>query len=155
MPATISKEEFIASTGAEYGPSEWMKVDQDRINKFADATDDHQFIHVDPEGAKETPFGTTIAHGFLSLSLLVPLVSQITPKPDNVKMGVNYGLNKLRFLAPVKVNSEIRVKSKVLDVVEKRPGQYLTTTEVTLEIKGEKTPALIAEWLGMTFLADE
>ncbi|WP_169546044.1 MaoC family dehydratase [Sneathiella aquimaris] len=155
MPATISEKEFIASKGAEYGPSEWMKVDQDRINKFADATDDHQFIHVDPEGAKETPFGTTIAHGFLSLSLLVPLVSQITPKPDNVKMGVNYGLNKLRFLAPVKVNSEIRVKSKVLDVVEKRPGQYLTTTEVTLEIKGEKTPALIAEWLGMTFLADE
>ena len=152
MPAPITKEQFINSKGTEYGPSEWMLVDQERINLFADATGDHQFIHVDPEGAKATPFGTTIAHGFLSLSLLVPLVTEITPKPENVKMGVNYGLNKLRFLAPVKVNSEIRVKSKVLDVVEKRPGQYLTTTEVTLEIKGEKTPALIAEWLGMTFL---
>ncbi len=152
MPAPISLEEFRNSKGTEYGPSDWMKVDQDRINLFADATGDHQFIHVDPEGAKETPFGTTIAHGFLSLSLLVPLVTQITPKPTDVKMGVNYGLNKLRFLQPVKVDSEIRVKSKVIDVVEKRPGQFLTTSEVTLEIKGEKTPALIAEWLGMTFV---
>lgn len=151
MPTTITQEEFTNSKGTEYGPSEWMLVDQERINLFADATGDHQFIHVDPEGAKETPFGTTIAHGFLSLSLLVPLITEVTPSPENKKMGVNYGLNKLRFLAPVKVNSEIRVKSKVLDVVEKRPGQYLTTTEVTLEIKGEKTPALIAEWLGMTF----
>ncbi len=152
MPTPLSVDEFRNSKGAEYGPSDWMKVDQDRINLFADATGDHQFIHVDPEGAKNTPFGTTIAHGFLSLSLLVPLISEITPLPENKKMGVNYGLNKLRFLQPVKVDSEIRVKSKVLDVVEKRPGQFLTTTEVTLEIKGEKTPALIAEWLGMTFV---
>ncbi len=152
MPTPLSIDEFRRSKGAEYGPSDWMKVDQDRINLFADATGDHQFIHVDPEGAKETPFGTTIAHGFLSLSLLVPLITEITPKPQDVKMGVNYGLNKLRFLQPVKVDSEIRVKSKVVDVVEKRPGQFLTTTEVTLEIKGEKTPALIAEWLGMTFV---
>jgi len=107
---------------------------------------------VDPEAAKETPFGGTIAHGFLSLSLLAHLVPQIAPKPENVQMGVNYGMNKLRFLAPVKVDSEVRVRSKVIDVVEKRPGQILLTSEVTLEIKGQDTPALITEWLGMTFV---
>ena len=154
MTGTISKEEFLASAGQEYGPGEWMKIDQDRINKFAEATGDFQFIHVDPEAAAKTPFGSTIAHGFLSLSLLALLAPQITPKPDNVQMGVNYGMNKLRFLNPVKVNQEVRVRSKVLDVTEKRPGQVLVTNEVTLEIKGEKAPALVAEWLGMTFLGD-
>jgi len=154
MTETISKEEFLASAGTEYGPGEWMKIDQDRINKFAEATGDFQFIHVDPEAAAKTPFGSTIAHGFLSLSLLAHLAPQITPKPDNVQMGVNYGMNKLRFLNPVKVNQEVRVRSKVLDVTEKRPGQVLVTNEITLEIKGEKAPALVAEWLGMTFLGD-
>lgn len=154
MTETISKEEFLTSAGQEYGPGEWMKIDQDRINKFAEATGDFQFIHVDPEAAAKTPFGSTIAHGFLSLSLLAFLAPQITPKPDNVQMGVNYGMNKLRFLNPVKVNQEVRVRSKVLDVTEKRPGQVLVTNEVTLEIKGEKAPALVAEWLGMTFLGD-
>lgn len=154
MTETISKEEFLTSAGQEYGPGEWMKIDQDRINKFAEATGDFQFIHVDPEAAAKTPFGSTIAHGFLSLSLLALLAPQITPKPDNVQMGVNYGMNKLRFLNPVKVNQEVRVRSKVLDVTEKRPGQVLVTNEVTLEIKGEKAPALVAEWLGMTFLGD-
>jgi acyl dehydratase len=154
MAGTISKEDFLASAGTEYGPGEWMKIDQERINKFAEATGDFQFIHVDPEAAKQTPFGSTIAHGFLSLSLLALLAPQITPKPENVAMGVNYGLNKLRFLNPVKVDQEVRVKTKVLEVVEKRPGQVLVTSEVTLEIKGEKAPALVAEWLGMTFLSD-
>ncbi|MEH6404334.1 MAG: MaoC family dehydratase [Sneathiella sp.] len=154
MPASISKQEYLNSKGTEYGPGEWFKVDQDRINKFAEATDDHQFIHVDPVAAKATPFGGTIAHGFLSLSLLAHLVPQIAPKPENVQMGVNYGMNKLRFLAPVKVDSEVRVRSKVIDVVEKRPGQILLTSEVTLEIKGQDTPALITEWLGMTFVGD-
>ncbi|TNE34871.1 MAG: MaoC family dehydratase [Alphaproteobacteria bacterium] len=154
MPKTISKEEFLNSVGTEYGPGEWFKVDQDRIDLFAKATDDYQFIHVDPEKAKETPFGTTIAHGFLSLSLLAALVPQVQPKPENVKMGINYGLDKLRFLQPVKVGSEIRVRVKMLSVDEKRPGQILAKTEVTVEIKGEEKPALIAEWLGMTFLND-
>jgi acyl dehydratase len=152
MSLTISEEEFKNSKGAVYGPGEWFKVDQERINQFADATDDHQFIHVDPEAAKDTPFGGTIAHGFLTLSLLAHLVPQIAPKPDNVQMGVNYGMNKLRFLNPVKEGSEVRAVSKILDVVEKRPGQYLITSEVTVEIKGEKAPALVAEWLGMTFV---
>ncbi len=152
MTKFITKEEFLNSEGTVYGPGEWFKVTQERINQFADATDDHQFIHVDPEAAKETPFGGTIAHGFLTLSLLAHLVPQISPKPENPKMGVNYGMNKLRFLNPVKVDSEIRVTSKVLEVVEKKPGQILTTSEITVEIKDEKVPALICEWLGMTFV---
>mgnify|MGYP003108963143 CR=1 FL=1 len=147
----LAKEDYLNSVGAEYGPTDWMMIDQARINKFAEATDDFQFIHVDPErAAKETPFGATIAHGFLTLSLLAYLVPQIQPKIDGIKMGINYGLDKLRFLQPVKVNSEIRAKIKILSIEEKRPGQYLTKTEVTIEIKGEDKPALIAEWLGMS-----
>ncbi|MAZ02447.1 MAG: hypothetical protein CMN56_04850 [Sneathiella sp.] len=155
MTKMISKAEFLNSVGTVYGPGEWFKVDQDRINKFAEATDDFQFIHVDPErAAKETPFGTTIAHGFLTLSLLAGLVPKIRPNVENTQMGINYGIDKLRFLQPVKVDSEIRVTAKVISLDEKRPGQYLTKTEVTVEIKGEDKPALIVEWLGMTFLGD-
>ncbi|OUR80151.1 nodulation protein NodN [Alphaproteobacteria bacterium 46_93_T64] len=154
MPEPITKEEFLSSKGTEYGPGEWFKVDQERINKFAEATEDYQFIHVDPEAAKASPFGGTIAHGFLTLSLLAYLVPQITPKAQNVEMGVNYGMNKLRFLAPVPVDSEVRVRNKILDIVEKRPGQVLVTTEVSIEIKGQEKPALVAEWLSMQFLAD-
>lgn len=148
----LPREEYLNAAGREFGPSEWIKIDQQRINKFAEATDDYQFIHVDPErAAKETPFGSTIAHGFLTLSLLVPLIADIQPKIAGVKMGINYGLDKVRFLQPVKVDSEIRGKVKILSVEEKRPGQFLTKTEVTIEIKGEAKPALIAEWLGMSY----
>lgn len=148
----LPREEYLNAAGREFGPSEWIKIDQQRINKFAEATDDYQFIHVDPErAAKETPFGSTIAHGFLTLSLLVPLIADIQPKIEGVKMGINYGLDKVRFLQPVKVDSEIRGKVKILSVEEKRPGQFLTKTEVTIEIKGETKPALIAEWLGMSY----
>lgn len=153
MTMTLSKTDFLNSVGTVYGPGEWFKVDQERINKFAEATDDFQFIHVDPErAAKETPFGTTIAHGFLTLSLLAGLVPKIQPKIENVRMGINYGIDKLRFLQPVKVDSEIRASAKILSIDEKRPGQYLTKTEVTIEIKGEDKPALIVEWLGMSFV---
>lgn len=155
MTMTLSKTDFLNSVGTVYGPGEWFKVDQDRINKFAEATDDFQFIHVDPERAvKETPFGSTIAHGFLTLSLLAGLVPKIQPKIENVQMGINYGIDKLRFLQPVKVDSEIRVTAKVLSIDEKRPGQYLTKTEITVEIKGSDKPALIVEWLGMTFVGE-
>ena len=155
MTMTISKADFLNSVGTVYGPGEWFNVDQDRINKFAEATDDFQFIHVDPErAAKETPFGSTIAHGFLSLSLLAGLVPLIQPKVENVQMGINYGIDKLRFLQPVKVDSEIRVSAKVLSIDEKRTGQFLTKTEVTVEIKGEEKPALIVEWLGLTFVGE-
>lgn len=155
MTTTISKADFINSAGAEYGPGEWFEVDQDRIDLFAKATDDYQFIHIDPEAAKQTPFGTTIAHGFLSLSLLAALVPKFQPKPENVVMGINYGIDKLRFLQPVKVGSRVRAKSKILSVDEKRPGQFLTKSEVTVEIEGEKKPALIAEWLGMTIVGED
>ncbi|WP_373089222.1 MaoC family dehydratase [Sneathiella sp.] len=154
MTLSIPKDEYLSSVGTEYGPGEWFTVDQDRIDLFAKATDDFQFIHVDPERAKDTPFGTTIAHGFLSLSLLAALVPKIQPKPENIKMGINYGIDKLRFLQPVKVDSEVRARTKILSIDEKRPGQFLTKTEVTIEIKGEEKPALIVEWLGMTILND-
>ncbi|MEH3101975.1 MaoC family dehydratase [Sphingomonas adhaesiva] len=133
--------------------SEWVEVTQDMINKFAEATGDHQFIHIDPERAKLTPFGTTIAHGFLTLSLL-PLLSMKTPdapKLDGVKMGVNYGGNKVRFLAPVPSGSKVRARSKIVEFEEKRPRQYQYTTETTIEIDGSDKPAMIAEWITQVF----
>ena len=150
MANVVSKDQLADYVGKELGYSDWLKIDQDRINKFADATLDHQFIHVDPERAeKETPFGSTIVHGYLTLSLLVHLTSETAIKLDKMVMVLNYGLNKLRFLQPVKVNSEIRLKHKLLDVTERNPGQYLLTSEVTIEIKGEEKPALVAETLAL------
>lgn len=134
--------------------SDWIEVSQEMINKFADATGDHQFIHVDPERAKLTPFGTTIAHGFLTLSLL-PLIAAKNPnapKLDGVKMGVNYGGNKVRFLAPVPSGSRIRGRSKITEFEEKRPGQFQYTTETTVEIEGSDKPAMIAEWITQIFV---
>jgi acyl dehydratase len=149
----VTKEEFIALKGQEVGVSEWMTVDQDMINKFADATGDHQFIHINPEMAKMTPFGTTIAHGFLTLSLFPVLASKADmPTLEGVKMGVNYGGNKTRFLAPVKVNSNVRGRFTLLDIEEKRPGQFQQTLQYTLEIEGEEKPALICEWISQIFV---
>ena len=133
--------------------SDWVDVTQDMIDKFADATGDHQFIHVDPERAKLTPFGTTIAHGFLTLSLLPQLAMKTpdAPRLDGVKMGVNYGGNKVRFLAPVPSNSRVRGRSRITEFEEKRPGQYQYTTETTVEIEGQDKPAMIAEWITQVF----
>ncbi len=151
--AVVSKEELFALKGKDIGTSEWMLVDQDRVNKFAEATGDFQFIHVDPERAKLTPFGGPIAHGFLSLSLLPVLTAQADlPRLDGVKMGVNYGGNKTRFIAPVKVGKRVRGHFKMLDIEEKRPGQFQQTMEFTLEIEGEEKPALIAEWITQFFV---
>ena len=152
MP-TVSLEELKSMVGQHLGTSEWLTVDQTMIDKFADATGDHQFIHVDPERAKQTPFGGTIAHGFLSLSLM-PLLNQMTdmPRPAGIKMGVNYGSNKTRFLAPVRSGKRVRGHFKLLELDEKRPGQWQQTVEFTLEIEGEDKPALIAEWIGQFFL---
>ncbi len=138
--------------GQALEPTEWFKVEQDRINNFADTTLDHQFIHVDREKAGKTPFGTTIAHGYLTLSLLPHFMSQSGIIPEGVQMAVNYGLDKLRFLQPVKVNSEIRAIPKLLAVNEKAPGQYLCKVEVTVEIKNEEKPALIAETLSLFYV---
>ncbi len=151
--AVVSKEEFYAAVGSEVGVSDWMLVDQDRVNKFAEATGDFQFIHIDEEKAKTTPFGGTIAHGFLSLSLL-PVLSAAAdlPRLDGIKMGVNYGGNKTRFLAPVRVGKRVRGRFKLLSLEEKRPGQWQQSMEFTLEIEGEEKPALMAEWITQFFV---
>jgi acyl dehydratase len=143
-------QDLQARTGETIGASDWFLIDQDRIDHFADTTEDHQFIHVDPEAAKATPFGQTIAHGFLTLSMLAPLMDSALEKPA-VQMSVNYGFNKVRFLSPVKSGKRIRGHFKLLELVEKRPGQWQQTVEVTVEIEGEDKPALLAEWIFQHF----
>ena len=151
--AGVTFEDLKAKTGEVIGTSEWLTVSQEMIDKFADATGDHQFIHIDPEAAAKTPFGTTIAHGFLSLSLMPALTAKANlPRMDGIKMGVNYGGNKTRFLAPVKSGKRVRGHFKLLEIEEKRPGQYQQTVEYTLEIEGEDKPALIAEWISQFFV---
>jgi len=145
---TLSPEVFLASAGA-VSVSDWLTIDQKRIDTFADATEDHQFIHVDPERAARTPMGTTIAHGFLTLSLLSHFVGQNLTVPEGYQMTFNYGLNKVRFLEPVPVNSRVRAQETVLEVTEKREGHYLVRSEVTVEIEGHPKPALVAESLMM------
>ena len=147
----VKAEDLQATIGADLGVSDWIKIEQDRINQFADVTEDHQFIHVNPEAAKMTPFGGTIAHGFLTLSLLAKFAEQGSIVVEGVKMGVNYGFEKVRFLAPVKVGKRVRGHFKLKAAEEKRPGQHLLTYEVSVEIEGEEKPALIADWLGMQF----
>ncbi len=139
--------------GQVVGTSAWVEVTQERINKFAEATGDFQFIHIDEEKAKLTPFGGTIAHGFLTLSL-VPLLTAESdcPRPEGVKMGVNYGGNKTRFLAPVRSGKRVRGVFKLLELEEKRPGQWQQTMETTVEIEGEDKPALITEWISQFFV---
>lgn len=138
--------------GKELGRSEWLTIDQQRINQFAECTGDHQFIHVDPVKAKLTPFGSTIAHGFLSLSLIPVLLEKLMLSPEGMKMAVNYGLDSVRFIQPVKVDSRVRLAAKVLDITEKRPGQWLIKIEATLEIEGQDKPAYIAESLSLCFV---
>ena len=150
----VEPAELKAWEGKELGASDWFEIDQDRINAFADATLDHQFIHVDPEKAKATPFGTTIAHGYLTVSLLPYLQTSIADflLPKGMKMGMNYGFDKLRFMAPVKVGKRVRAVATLLDATEKKPGQWLMKYQFTVEIENEDKPALIAEWLLMYFV---
>ncbi|NMH99250.1 MaoC family dehydratase [Pseudonocardia acidicola] len=138
-------DELRKAKGTTLGQSEWMTVDQSQIDKFADATGDHQWIHVDAEKAKDGPFGTTIAHGFLTLSL-IPVIGWQIYKVDNVKMTINYGLNKVRFTSPVPVGSRIRGSIELLDVADVSGGVQVTN-KVTVEIEGSERPALVAESL--------
>ncbi|MBC3206694.1 MaoC family dehydratase [Pseudomonas sp. SWRI111] len=138
--------------GKELGRSEWLTIDQERINLFAEATGDYQFIHVDPIKAAQTPFGSTIAHGFLSLSLMPKLMEDILVLPEGVKMVVNYGLDSVRFIQPVKVDSKVRLKVDMVEVTEKKPGQWLLKATATLEIEGSDKPAYIAEPLSLCFV---
>lgn len=132
--------------------SSWLTIDQQRIDEFADATEDRQFIHTDPEAAAQTPFGGTIAHGFLSLSMLSRMAAEAMLVPDNVKMAVNYGLDRVRFIKPVRSGKRIRGRFRLDSVEEKAPGQLLLRHTVTVEIEGEEKPALTAEWLGLLFV---
>jgi acyl dehydratase len=138
-------DELRAAAGSQLGVSDWVTVDQSQIDTFADATGDHQWIHVDEDKAKDGPFGTTIAHGFLTLSLLPVLISQ-TYRIDGVKMGINYGLNKVRFTSPVPVGSKVRGSIELVSVDDVNGGIQLTN-KVTIEIEGSERPALVAEWL--------
>ncbi|AFM31768.1 MaoC family dehydratase [Pseudomonas sp. NP21570] len=138
--------------GKELGYSEWLTVDQQRVNQFADCTGDHQFIHIDAEKAAQTPFGGTIAHGFLSLSLLPMLSGDLMVVPEGTQMGVNYGLDSLRFIQPVRVGSRVRLGLTLIDAYEKNPGQWLLKARAVMEIEGSEKPAYIAETLALCVL---
>ena len=150
MPAA-SLEEIRSRIGQEIGVSSWLRVDQHRIDAFADATEDRQFIHTDAAAAALTPFGGTIAHGFLSLSLLSRMGAETILVPQGVRMAVNYGLDRVRFLAPVKSGARLRGRFILDSIEEKAPGQWLMRHHVTVEIEAEDKPALTAVWLGLIF----
>ena len=152
MPHAITVSQLPSLVGSELGVSEWLEIDQSRVNAFADATLDHQFIHIDEERAAATPFGGTIAHGFLTLSLLPHFLAEASPEIDGTLMAINYGSDKVRFLQPVKVGSRIRARSELAAADEKRPGQWLLNQRVTIEIEGEDKPALVTEFLMLYFV---
>jgi acyl dehydratase len=148
----MAKEALAAKVGSELGVSDWIRIDQARIDAFADLTDDHMFIHVDPQRAAATPFGTTIAHGFLTLSLLSRMAYQVCPAIAGSRFGVNYGCNRLRFIAPVKSGARVRGRFTLRKLEDQPGGRVLATYDVTVEIEGEEKPALAIEWLTMTFM---
>ncbi|MCY1425773.1 putative enoyl-CoA hydratase 1 [compost metagenome] len=148
VPVTQLKDQI----GKSLGVSDWLTIDQTRINLFAEATGDYQFIHVDPVKAAQTPFGGTIAHGFLTLSLIPKLMEDILVMPEGLKMVVNYGLDSVRFIQPVKVDSRVRLKVELNEVTEKKPGQWLLKAIATLEIEGQEKPAYVAESLSLCFV---
>jgi acyl dehydratase len=148
----LSPEAAKALIGTDLGTSDWYLIDQEMVNKFADLTNDHQFIHVNPEMAKMTPFGGTIVHGFFTLSMLAGLQPEGAIVLEGIKMGVNYGCDRIRFLEPVPVGSRIRARHKLKAIDDKGGGRWLLTSEVTIEIEGKDKPALIADWLGMQFV---
>ncbi|TBU95824.1 MaoC family dehydratase [Phytopseudomonas dryadis] len=137
--------------GKELGHSAWLTIDQSRVDRFADCTGDHQFIHVDPERARQTPFGGTIAHGFLSLSLIPMLMEGLMIMPEGLKMVVNYGLDSVRFIQPVRVGVRVRLALSLVDAYEKNPGQWLLKGRAVLQIEGQEKPAYVAEPLTLCF----
>jgi len=148
----VKPDEVRKFIGKETGVSGWVRIDQERINQFADITEDHQPIHVNPDIAKETPFGTTVAHGFLTLSMLSRLAVDAVLVLDGVKMGVNYGFDKVRLMSPVKSGKRIRGRFKLMSAEERMPGQWSFKYAVRVEIEDEDKPALMAEWLSMQFV---
>jgi acyl dehydratase len=152
--APITREAYQAMVGKEIGVSSWHLIDQPRIDTYADVTEDHQFIHVDPERArKETAFGTTIAHGFLTMSMLSVMSYEVMPAIAGTTMGVNYGFDKLRFISPVRSGKRVRGRFVLAEARLRKPNELQSRTNVTVEIEGEDKPALVADWLGLIYLA--
>jgi len=151
MPVA-SLDDIRSRIGEEVGVSSWLSVDQARIDSFADATEDHQFIHIDPAAAAAAGLGGTIAHGFLTLSLLSRMAADALLLPEGLKMALNYGFDRIRFLAPVRSGKRVRGRFTLDSVEEKAPGQWLMRHNVTVEIEGEDKPALTALWLGLMFV---
>jgi len=149
MSQTLKSTDLPSLAGWESEPSSWFEITQERVNQFADATNDHQFIHIDEAQAARTPFGGTIAHGFLTLSLIPFLTAEKAPVFEGLVMGINYGSDKVRFLQPVRVGSRVRARQKYLEVTEKNPGQWLIKSQVTIDIENQEKPALIAETLSI------
>ena len=147
-----SLTDIKSRVGQEVGVSSWIEIGQARIDAFADATEDRQFIHVDPEAAAQTPFGGTIAHGFLSLALLSRMAAEATLVPDGLKMALNYGFDRIRFLAPVRSGKRVRGRFTLDSIEAKAPGQWLMRHSVTVEIESETKPALSAQWLGLMYI---
>ena len=154
MIAMIERDAYIAMVGKEVGVSPWHVMDQKRIDAFAAATEDFQFIHVDPERAKkETAYGTTVAHGFLTMSLLSIMSYEVMPVIEGTTMGVNYGFDRLRFMSPVRAGSRVRGRFTLLEATLRKPKELQSRTNVTVEIEGEAKPALVANWLGLIYFA--
>ena len=149
----ISLQAYQSLVGRELGVSSWHLIDQSRIQLYADVIEDHQFIHVDPERAKQTPFGTTVAHGFLTMSLLSTMSYEVMPIIEGTTMGVNYGFDKLRFLAPVRAGSRVRGRFTLSEARLRKPRELQSRTNVTVEIEGEEKPALVADWIGLIYFA--
>ena len=149
----MTTSELQSRVGQQVGVSRWFEVSQARIDAFADCTEDRQFIHVDPEAAQATPFGGTIAHGFLTLSLASAMSYDAVAPLEGAVMGINYGFDRLRFLAPVRAGSRVRGRFRLLSAEDRGAGRWLLKHEITVEIEGDDKPALIAEWLGMQVMA--
>ena len=153
MPVA-SLDQIRSRVGEEIGTSAWIAIDQERIHNFAEATEDRQFIHVDPERAKaETSFGTTIAHGFLTMSLMSIMSYEVMPVIEGTTMGVNYGFDKLRFISPVRSGSRVRGRFTLAEATLRKPRELLSRTHVAVEIEGEEKPALVADWIGLIYFA--
>jgi acyl dehydratase len=150
----VSLETYQGMVGQEIGVSSWHLVDQGRINLYADVIEDHQFIHVDPERARrETSFGNTVAHGFLTMSLLSIMSYEVMPVISGTTMGVNYGFDKLRFISPVRAGSRVRGRFLLAEAKLRKPTELLSRTNVSVEIEGEEKPAIVADWIGLIYFA--
>lgn len=148
----MTLDEIAALVGTDALTSDWITIDQPRIDRFADVTEDHQFIHIDPERAAKTPFGTTIAHGFLTLSMLSAMIPADYPVPATLEMGINYGFDRIRFMEPVRSGKRVRSHLALIAFEERRPKQYQSRWAITVEIEDNPKPALKAEWLTLSIL---